>query len=717
MGFVGGLRDAVRMLVRHPALSATAVTALALGIASAAIMFSVVHAVLLRGLPLEDGDRIMRIEVPQPASATRGNGASLHDYLDWRARQSSFEELAAYHDESVNLRGPDGPVRYSGARVTASAFAALRISPQTGRLFGEADETPGAAPTVILSHRVWIEVFGGSPAVVGDLVTVNGEAAEIIGVMPEGFRFPQLHDIWHPLRMNALELERGSGVGLSVFGTLRAGVSPGDATDDFTEITAQLHAAYPETSPETVPAIRSFTQAGIVDGIVPLFWAMLVIASLVLLIACANAANLLLLQAVARVRETGIRKAMGAHRGIIVSRMMVEATVLVLLGAVLGTGIAWVGITAFARAAAATPPPFWVIFHLDGAVLLFIVAVSVGAALLSGIPPAWKATGGKTGNALNDEYGGSSRSRIGRLSRWMVAGELAMSMGLLVAAGLMTRSLATLNRFDYGFDHESVFTARVTLAQADFPVAEDRRGFFRAVQERVGQLSDVESASIGSSLPGLPSGMSEVTIEGEIRAEDTGRPKASWVRISPGYFEAFGVGVLRGRDFGPADDADGTPVAIVNRSFASTHFGNNAIGRRLQVAGYGGAGPWFTVVGVVPDLYMEGAGYAGPGPEGVYTPLPQGDGSSVYLIARSAATPLSLTPAVRQAVISVDPDTPIYPGGKHVRPARPADSVLQDLRGRSSCSSASRRSSRLRSDSTAWSRMRSAGGEPNWAPE
>lgn len=659
LGFVRSLRDGVRMLVRHPGLSATTVAALAMGIGFTAIMFSIVHTMLIGDLPVEDGERIVRVRLAAASPDTPGPATTIHEYADWRAAQRTFEEFAAYREGSVNVRGPAGPVRYRSAWLTANALTALGLEPEVGRLFREEDGDPDSVRTVILSHQVAEELFGTSADAVENAVSVNGEPAEIIGVLPAGFRFPHLQEIWLPLRANALEVERGAGAALSVFGRLRADAGRDDAATELAGIVRELHAAYPETSPDGTPLVESFGQAAIVDGDEPLFWAVLVIASLVLLIACANAANLLLLRAAARARETGVRRAMGAHGTHIAYRLLAEATVLVLLGSLLGTGIAWTGIRLFATAAADALPPFWVVFEFDRAVFFFMMAVTGIAILAAGIPPAVKATGHDADLGRRDESGGASPMRVGRLSRWMVVGELAMSMGLLVAAGLMTRSLVTLNRFDYGFAHEGVFTARVTLAEADLPSAEDRRRFFRELLNRLEAIPGVETAALGTSLPALGATRAGFAVEGGERTPSAGGPMAFWAQVSPGYFSAFGVGIVQGRDFDAAAVADAAPVAVVNRSFASRHLGDDPIGRRIRVGGSGEATPWRIVVGLVPDLHMGGVDAGSAGGEGVYTPLLQGDERSVYVVAAGPANPVSLTSPVGAAVVAVNANTPI----------------------------------------------------------
>ena len=648
------------MLFRHPGLSAITIAALALGIGFTAIMFGIVHAVLIGELPVEDGGRIVRIGLAAPSAATPGAETTIHEYADWRAAQRTFEELAAYREGSANVRGPAGPFRYRSAWLTANALTTLGIEPEIGRLFREEDGGPDAVRTVILSHRVREELFGASAEAVGNAVTVNGEPAEIIGVLPEEFRFPYQQDIWLPLPMDPPGVERGAGAAVSVFGRLRAGVGRDEAAAELTGIVGDLHATYPETSPDATAVVESFVRTPNVNRVAPLFWAILVVASLLLLAACANAANLLLLRAAARARETGIRRAMGARGSHIAYRLLAAATVLALLGGLLGAGIARIGTGLFAVAAADAMPPFWVVFEFDRAVFLFIMAVTGVAILTAGIPPAVKATGHDADLGRRDESGGSSPMRTGRLSRWMVVGELAMSMGLLVAAGLMTRSLATLNRFDYGFAHDGVFTARVTVARADLPSGEDRRRFFQEVLDRVEGIPGVETAALGTSLPALGTTSVDFAIEDGGRVPAAGGPMASWVQVSPGYFSVFGVGVEEGRGFVTDAVADSAAVAIVNRSFASRYLGEDPVGKRIRVGGSTGDPLWRTVVGVVPDLHLGGVDAGSTGSEGVYTPLLQGDESSVYVVAAGPADPLSLTSPVGAAVVSANANTPIH---------------------------------------------------------
>lgn len=660
-GFLQDLRYAARMLFKSPWVSSMAVTALALGIGVTATIFSIVYAALMRGLPFEDGERIMAVARNNPSRDIQRQQVPVHDYVDWKEQQSSLEDLAAFYEGTVNVRWADQPERFDGAFITANTFAALGATPLIGRGFEPGEDTPGAPMRLILSYHVWQDRFGGDRGALGQVVKVNGEPGEIVGVMPEGFLFPSRQDVWVPLRLDPLALPRGEGQYLMVFGKLKEGVTVEQTGTEFNGIAQRLAAAYPETNEGVGVTIQSFTDMSIGPEAAGLLLTMLGAVSLVLLIACANVANLLLARAAVRSKEVGIRTAMGASRWRVVSQMVAEALALALVGGALGTGLAWVGIGLFDRAVAGTDPPFFMLFQLDAPILLFILGISVLSAVLAGAIPALKASGMDVSSILKDESRGSSSLRIGRLSNVLVVGEIALSMGLLVAAGLMTKSITTLRTLDLGFDADAVFTARVGLFESVFPDTLARRRFFEELRIRLQDLPGVQAASLGTVLPGTGSGETGFAVEGQTYAEDRDYPIGRFGQIAPGYFDAVGLEVTLGREFLPSDDAGADPVAIVNAGFAQKYLaGGSPLGRRIRVGTSSTTEPWRTVVGVVPDVYMQGVGNTDEGPEGFYVPLQQSDARFMSILARGPADPMVLTAAVRDAVSAVNADTPIY---------------------------------------------------------
>jgi len=661
MGFLQDLRFAGRMLIKSPWVSAMAISALGLGIGVTATMFSIVYSALLRGLPFEDGDRIMAVSRTNPEQGVNRAPASVADFADWAEQQTSFEELAGYYSGTVNVRWTDRPERFDGAFVSSNTFRVVGVRPLLGRGFEPEDNVPGAALKVVLSYHLWRDRFDSDPAALGQVLGVNGETAEVIGVMPEGFLFPDSQDLWVPLRMDALAQPRGQGQGLTVVGKLRRDLSLDQAGAEFAGIAQRLATAYPDTNEGWGVVIDPFTDLAIGDEARGLLLAMLGAVSLVLLIACANVANLLLARAAVRTKEVGIRTAMGASRWRVVSQMVAEALALALTGGAVGAGLAWVGVGLFARAIEGTNPPFFLVFKVDGPILFFVLGTSLLAAIVAGGIPALKASGMDVSSILKDESRGSSSFRIGRLSKVLVVGEIAMSMGLLVAAGLMTKSITTLRNFDMGFDPDAVFTARLGLFPADFPDADVRRRFYDDLRVRVQEAPGVRMASLGTVLPGVGSNYQRFAVEGEAYATDRDHPGARSGQIDPGYFETVGLDVTLGRDFEPGDGVDAMPVAIVNASFAQKYLpGGSPLGRRIRVGTSESTESWRTVVGVVPDAWMQGLGNSGEPPEGFYVPIQQTDTRFMSILARGPADPMVLTAAVRDAVAEVNGDTPIY---------------------------------------------------------
>ena len=661
MGFLQELRFAGRMLIKSPWVSAMAISALGLGIGVTATMFSIVYAALMRGLPFEDGDRIMAVSRTNPEQGVNRQPAPMSDFVDWAEQQSSFEELVGYYSGTMNVRWTDRPERFDGAFVSTNTFRVVGVRPLLGRDFQPEDDAPGAPLKVMLSYHLWQDRFDADPGALGQVLKINGETAEVVGVMPEGFLFPDSQDLWVPLRLDALATPRGEGQYLTVVGKLRRDLSLDQASAEFAGIAQRLAMAYPETNEGFGVRIDSFTDLSIGDEAQGLLLAMLGAVSLVLLIACANVANLLLARAAVRTKEVGIRTALGANRWRVVSQMVAEALALALVGGAVGAALAWFGVGLFARAIEGTDPPFFLVFKVDGPILMFVFGISVLAAIVAGGIPALKASGMDVSSILKDESRGSSSFRIGRLSKVLVVGEIAMSMGLLVAAGLMTKSVTTLRDFDYGFDPDAVFTARLGLFPADFPDGVARRRFFEELRIRIQEVPGVQVASLGTVLPGLGSGYDRFAVEGEAYATDRDYPGARSGQIDPGYFETVGLDVTLGRDFEASDVDDAVPVAIVNASFAQKYLpGGSPLGRRIRVGTSQSTDAWRTVVGVVPDAWMQGLGNANEAPEGFYVPIQQSDPRFMSILARGPADPMVLTTAVRQAVTEVNADTPIY---------------------------------------------------------
>lgn len=654
------IRYGFRMITRNPGLAAISIIALTLGIGLTTTTFSIVYGALYRGLPFEDSHRLMHLERNNLSEDIESMEVTIHDFVDWREQQTSFQGIAAFYQGTVNVAGSEGrPDRYDGAFISANAFRLIGAQPLLGRMFRAGEDRPEAEPVILLGYNVWRDRYASDPNVVGRVVRVNGEQTTVVGVMPEGFAFPIAEEVWVPLRMNPLEMERGEGYTLEVFGRLRDGVTLDQAQAEFSAIASRLEIEYPETNEGVGVVIKPYTEEYIGDEPARLLWTMMVAVFGVLLIACANVANLLLARATVRSREVAVRTALGASRFRVVAQLLTETVVLSTVGGLLGLGVAWVGVTLFNRAIVNTDPPFWIDIKIDPVAILFVLSLMLVSAVIAGIFPAVQASGADANEILKDESRGSSSLRIGKFSRGLVVAEIALSFGLLVAAGLMVRSVTKLRSIDYGFPPEEIFSARVGLFETDYPDDPSRVRFFDEVRERLAALPGVRGAAIASNLPGLGSGRWQIGIEGKTYDRDQDYPLARGNSVSPGYFETFGVNVLQGRDFTDQDREETLPVAIVNQSFVEAFYdGQAALGRRFRVGDSGSEEPWLTIIGVVPDLFMGGP--ENENPEGFYLPMAQNVARFMFMVARTDANPMALAPLVRDEVVAVDENLPIY---------------------------------------------------------
>jgi putative ABC transport system permease protein len=664
MTILQDLRHGARLMLRRPGLALVSILTLSVGIGLTAFMFSLVKGALLTGLPFEDADRIVAVTRTEIVQGWENMSVPLHDLEAWREEQQVFEGMGTYSTGTFNVSGPEGADRYDGGWVSANLFDLLRVQPIVGRGFRADEDLPGAPAVTIIGWRLWQDRFGGDPHALGRTLRINGEEAVIIGVMEEGFAFPVSQGIWLPERRRAVQYTLGApGVPqVNVVARLRAGVSLDQANVQIAGISARLREAHPDSHENIGAAVVTISEQFIGREPRRLLWVMLGGVFGVLLIACANVANLLLSQAALRAREVGIRTALGASRGRILTQFLTEPLVMAVTGAVLGLGLAHLGIGAFERAIASTEPPFWFNFGIDGRVLLFVMAITLLATFLAGVMPAVRASNANVNEVLKDDSRGASSFRGGRLTRAIVVGEIALSVILLAGAGLMIRSVVNLGNAEYGFATGEVLTARLGLPEADrrYQEAGDRIRFFEGIEANLALEPGVQAVALTSALPGMWAGQTRIEVEGRSYERPSDRPQARRAVITPGFFETFATGVLEGRAFGTEDREETLPVAIVNRSFAARHFSEgNAVGSRIRVGGDEGGEPWRTIVGVAPDLHMSGAEDAEP--EGFYVPLAQDTGVRFMSIAaRSTGVPAALAPAFRNAVAGVDADIPIY---------------------------------------------------------
>lgn len=657
------LRDfrlGLRTLIKSPGLTFVSVLALTFGIGLTTMMFSIVYGALLKGLPYEGGDRIVAIARTNPAQGITRQGVPIQDLADYRAQQGSFEYLGGHTSGTMNVSGLERADRYSGTWVTRGILEMTGVRPLLGRYFLEGEDAPGGQKVAIIGHAMWQERFGGAASAIGATIRVNSEPTVVVGVMPPGFKFPDDGQLYLPLQTDPLLGTRGATQFVQAVGKLREGVSLDQANVELATIASRLAADHPETNKDFTAYVENYVTQVIGPEPRQLLWTMLGAVFFVLLIACSNVANLLLDRAAHRSKEVGVRAALGASRGQIVRIFLSEALVLATGGAILGIILAKVGINAFVRAIADTQPPSFMEFGLFMPVLIFAIGTSLLATLLAGLIPAIQASRPDISEVLKDDSRGSSSLHIGKLSKVLVVFEIALSCGLLVAAGLMIKSVTKAQTRDTGFTASDVFTARV-----GFPVAYTdtvaQLQFFTQLAERAAGIPGVQAAAVASGLPGAQQGFNgnRFALDGATYERTQDLPETRSVSVTPGFFSTLQIPLRTGRLFTEGDNESALPVAIVNERFVNQYLdGKDAIGRRVRLGGLETTTPWVTIVGVVPDVFAGDPN--DPRPAVVFQPFAQARTPFAYVAARTDGPPMSLVDPVRGAVASLDPDLPIY---------------------------------------------------------
>jgi len=657
------LRFGIRMLLKRPGLSLTVIVTFALGIGLTTTVFSIVNGAMFKGLPFERADRVMLLGRTNPARNENFAGVGAQDFADFRDQQTVFEGLAALNVRAVNLAEGDGPPeRFTGGYFDHHVFELLRARPILGRTFREAEDRPGGDPVIILGYELWRDRFGGSRDVLGRTVKAHGITRTIIGVMPEGFAFPDREQLWLPLALDPAATPRGQGPQHFVVGRLKDGVSQADARTQMTTIAARLQREYPDADRGLGAVVQTFTQRLLGGRVFALLMTMLGAVIGVLLIACANVANLLLARASMRTREVAVRTALGAGRAQVIRQLMAEVLVLAIAGGVLGFALGMLGVAWFKAVIVVNPPPFWITFDLDHRVLLFVLGATILAGVASSLFPAIQTSKTDIVGALKDEGRGTSGLRMGRFTSGLVIAEVAISCALLIASGLMVRSVVRLRTVPLPFATENVFTARINLPELEYADTAARVRFYDELLPRLAAIPGVEAATLSDGLPASGNGTRVFEVEGRSYATNDDFPLAREGIVTDGYFETFQTRVVRGRTFSRSDQRGSQPVAVVNESFVRRLFADgDPIGRRIRMGVRDTTARWLTVVGVVPDMYMEGIGNNGESPVGFYIPISQsGVGNTVNIALRTRGAPLSKTTDVRSAVTSIDPNLPIF---------------------------------------------------------
>ncbi len=657
-------RYGARVLVRAKAFSVVAVSTLALGIGANAAIFSVVNALLIRPLALPDSDRIVSIAGFDKQG--RRQYLSLPDFEDVRRQARLLEGLSAFVPQSVNLTGRAEPQRVRGGFVSDNFFEIVGVRPVVGRGFMPGvDDAEGALPVCVVQHETWQGLFGGEKGLVGRAIVLNNEPFTVIGIMPKGFRFPfdevevwMPHHTWPVYREQVSQgtlAQRSNGL-VGPLGRMRPGVSLETARAELEAIAARLAAEYPEGGEKRGVSLTPFREV-VVSDVKQMVLVLLGAVGFVLLIASANVANLMLARAAARGRELATRAALGAGRGRLVSELLTEAGLVWLAGGVGGLLLGWAGLQALV-AAAPQELPGGIVPRLDATVFGFTLAVTALTGAVFGIIPALRFSSPNVAQALS----GSGRSGIEgggrtRLRATLAVGQMALTLVLLVGAGLLVRSFGRLSRVDVGFRADSLLTMEYRLPQNKYPEGRQQWETHRRIVERVREVPGVRSATLVRALPFSGNGgTAEIEIVGQPAPEKPPRARAN--TADPAYFETMGIPLLRGRAFTDRDVESAPPVIVVSRALAERHWpGADPVGRQIRFLGR--KPPLVAeVIGIVGDTKQYGLDESDLG--FVYGAQAQNPHIFNTLAVRTLGDPMQLATAVRAAVWSVDPEQPVW---------------------------------------------------------
>ncbi len=655
-------RCALRVLRRSPAFTAAAVLTLALGIGANTAIFSVIDATLLRPLPYPQPDRIVTVYGRSPSGEIED--LSPATFLDFQRQSRGFSHLAGVRQWPFNVSGQDRPERVAGAVVTPDFFAVFGVQARLGRSLTAELDRPGAPRTVVLSYALWHRRYGGSPDVLGRRIVLDGEPRTVVGVMPPQFQYPPECELWtaarfavpeHVLRPELDQSNIRDSHYFDTIGRLGVGVSLAQARAESEAIARRLRKQY-GTEEEAAGAALVTLHEDLVGATRPALLVLVGAVALLLLIACANVANILLARGAARQKEIAVRAALGAGRARLVRQFLTESVLLSFGGGSLGTAFAYLGLPALR---ALVPEDVAARPALDLRILAFTLAVSLACGILFGILPAFQLSGAALDGMLKEgSRGSSSGMRAHRTRRILAASEVALAAVLLVGAGLLIRSFGRMLAVDEGFRPEHVLSLRLSLSQARYPGAADRARFVDRTLQSIASVAGVDSAAMISRLPLSAGGSTRsVDIKGRVSSPDD--PAPDYLVISPGYFHSMGIRLLGGRAFTERDDISAPPVVIVNQAMARYFWpGRNPIGDFVTVGGCGKENEWCQVVGVVDDVHQQGLDKT-PRPA-VYVPYARDPWPFMAFVVRTRLEPASAAPAVQAAIHSIDKDQPVY---------------------------------------------------------
>jgi putative ABC transport system permease protein len=657
---IADLRYAFRMLAKSPAFTFVAILTLGLAIGANTAIFSVVNAVLLRPLPYPQSEQLVRVFGTQPTLPEAPTSPA--NFLEWQTENQVFTRIATWNGQGFNLTGTDKPERVIGARVSSDMFQLLGVQPVIGRDFSAEEDRDGAERVVILSYDFWQRRFGGDPNAIRQTIKLSDQTYTVIGVMPRGFAFPSTRSqIWTPMAFNAAERATRDTNFIDVVARVKPGVSLEQAQANMTAVAQSQAQRYPQTNVGIGVKVVSL-QEQMVGNVRPMLVVLFGAVGFVLLIACANVANLLLARAAARHREMAIRGALGASRSRVVRLLLTESILLAIVGGVIGLLLAIWSLDLLVSLKPANLPRLAEI-GVNRTVFLFTATVSLLTGVLFGLVPAWQVSKTDLNEGLKESGRGSDTPRRQRMRSLLVISEVALSIVLLVGAGLMIRSFARLLAVDPGFRPDHVLTGFVSLPVAKYSKREEQVAFYDRLLERLHNVPGVSAAGIVTDIPLLGGSSTGFDVDGRPPALPGQRAMTDYRIINSDYFAAMGMHMVKGRAFAKTDTETAPAVVIINETLAARHFaGEDPIGKRLKLSG--GPADLREIVGVVADVRNYGLDEEVK-PE-VYVPFFQSAAgylanqtSTLTVVVRSTIDPTALTQTLRDQVQALDKDQPV----------------------------------------------------------
>lgn len=659
------IKYTLRLLLKKPGFSLLTILVMATGIGLSVYMFSFLNTMLFKDLPFENGSKIVQISASEGGFKT-GDQLNLSDYHEISTNLQGLTEFGGYTSKSVNVSGRDGVRRYSATLAEPNIFQVTRTKPALGRGFNDVENQPNSEAVVVISHDLWENRFAGADSVIGESLKINGTPHQIIGVMPKGYSFPVRAELWLPLKQNRSTVNRNQAEHVYGLARLDDSASVEQINLDINTVMQRLSERYPKTNTGISAYVDTFQMAVVGDGLTVVY-SMHIVAILILILASVNVANLMLARAIERSKETAIRVALGAPKYRLVGQLMLESVLICLVAGLAALGLISLGLSLTESATASfsiDKPPFWWVFGIDGFTILLLVMFVVLTVVLTGLIPALKNTGGDFNAVLRDGTRGATSKKTGRINKLLVIGEIFISMAVLIAAAVISFATYKATEADYGADTSGKLVSDLILTESKYATDEQKVQFVQSLEANLKNRPEIDGVMISSALPGNYSDRKNIALENREYSDtdNTSYPRVNYVTATVGTLQNLGVSLLQGRYFDSSDKGLGKNSVVVTESFVARHFKDeDPLGQRVRVVESDDSQPnWLQIVGVV-EHTIQGSPVDDVGkPPTMFRPYSQDPGPQLNIAMGMQAGEKQVTDALRQVMLSLDPDLPAF---------------------------------------------------------